>query len=354
MPGRQTRPIVRAASVLVGTLTAACGGPTSKVGEVCKGVVALGAADERVGALKDDGSLWTWGAGAGDVPQVEASAWDSASIVRNGFCFKRANASVATCPLVSTDLPAEAQSVSILADESYGGLVPAPLVCAVLSSGVLTCQLYSPGFVDQASQVQVAGVGVGMLCAKDAGGSVFCHATPIPGSTIPALENWEVPSGSLPDLVDVQEMVATRDGFCGRTGNGEVWCWGNSFPFAWGGNGAADPIKSLNRIPGLGGPVKALSAGLYRVCALRVDGAVFCWGHRIGVQDRVVPGRVQTLPAQITTLPGPAMAIVTQADYACALLVEGTIWCWGYSLLGALGNGDVDHADPKPVAACGI
>ena len=86
--------------------------------------------------------------------------------------------------------------------------------------------------------------------------------------------------------------------------------------------------------------IAALSVGGSHSCALRTDGAVYCWGRNDSGQvgdgttdDATTAKRVQGLPA------GHAVVQVTAArEDTCALLDDGTVWCWGLNDAHNLGQ----------------
>ena len=44
----------------------------------------------------------------------------------------------------------------------------------------------------------------------------------------------------------------------------------------------------------------------------------------------------------------------TDSGSACALLVDGTVQCWGYNSHGQLGHGDTQHDEYAPGAVIGL
>jgi alpha-tubulin suppressor-like RCC1 family protein len=339
----QSRTARRAALVLSVTLGVGCGPPSAP--QPCGQVVALGAAADTVGVVKADGSLWTWGAGV-DAPTRLDGTFAPSALPADAFCVRQGSNTI-WCPLVNQTLPATATSASILADSwiFYADPSQPPVLCAVLADGTLTCRLHGSTFAVEATGVGVVGVGLANLCATDTSGAVFCRNVP-PHDSV----NWDRPAGSFPALDGMVEIVPTDFGYCGRKADGSVWCWGEGFQL---GGGPTDAPTDVEHILGLGGNVKALATSASRVCALREDGAVLCWSNNQPF-DRVVPGsRLELLPQEITGLPMAATAIVTQFDYACALLVDQTVWCWGKSLTRDFGGGPVAPDGPKPLTGCG-
>ena len=140
----------------------------------------------------------------------------------------------------------------------------------------------------------------------------------------------------------------------------------------WGYNGSlgvnSDPGKSLTPVPvhgvkdaGFLSGVVAISDHSDTPCALLVDGTVDCWGHNSGnklgdshVNDGsgLVPVQVHTV-ADLGYLSG-ATAFSAGELWSCALLVDGTVDCWGYNSSGELGdNSTVDAARPVQVHGVG-
>jgi alpha-tubulin suppressor-like RCC1 family protein len=159
----------------------------------------------------------------------------------------------------------------------------------------------------------------------------------------------------------VAALTAGTAHTCALLADATVHCWG------FGGNGRLgyasvsnigddEPVASAGAVA-LGGPVKAISAGDAHTCALRVDGFVFCWGY--GGQGRLGYGGLPPDPVPVgldpppsigddetplsagpVALGGPAIAITAGSAHTCALLAAGTVRCWGYGALGALGYGN--------------
>jgi len=74
-------------------------------------------------------------------------------------------------------------------------------------------------------------------------------------------------------------------------------------------------------------------------CAVLVDGTLQCWGYNgYGELGRGGVTGVSVTPGAVTGLSG--VVGVTLGDFqTCALLVDSTVRCWGYNAFGQLGNG---------------
>jgi len=109
------------------------------------------------------------------------------------------------------------------------------------------------------------------------------------------------------------------------TVNGTVLEWGE-----WGGP-LPGVVSDLNH-------VTALAGGLHHVLALRDDGTVWAWGDSSHGQLGDGRGFSNDHPVQVRGLTG-AIAIAAGAYHSYALKNDGTIWGWGDNRNGQLGDG---------------
>jgi hypothetical protein len=85
-----------------------------------------------------------------------------------------------------------------------------------------------------------------------------------------------------------------------------------------------------------------VSSGGSGACAIRVGGAVVCWANSpndplLGVVPAPDPRTPR--PIRFPAGAGAARDIAVGEDSACALLDDASVWCWGSSAYGVLGNG---------------
>jgi alpha-tubulin suppressor-like RCC1 family protein len=323
-----------------------------------KAVTAVTAQYEGTCALLSDGTVYCWG-------------WNNDGDLGIGSFTTTGNQSVAT-PGKVLNLPGAASAIS-------GGHAHA---CAVvgtaawcwgenyngeLGNGVFQTSL--PVGVDNAIQVssisnvtQVA-AGCDFTCAL-AGGSVSCWGWNYDGNLGNQTYNdAATPQAVVPSWTGSVLSIVAGSGreACALINGGNVYCWGEG---DYGELGASFFVTTsppgINYPVAVSGAVSAVSAvavGDAHACAINGDGSVSCWGDNEfgelgnGSIISAAPYGVDT--AQTTKpLPHPATAIAAGGSFTCALLSDGSVWCWGYNQWGELGNGN-ETTSPNPVQVTG-
>ena len=88
---------------------------------------------------------------------------------------------------------------------------------------------------------------------------------------------------------------------------------------------------------------KAVAIGRLHACALDLDGNVFCWGYNLdGLVQLGGPGRV-LVPVKVA-LPAAADDLVAGKNDNCAR-VGGDVYCWGTNDVGELSCGPNDRTN---------
>ena len=174
----------------------------------------------------------------------------------------------------------------------------------------------------------------------------------------------ETPAGAsmstIVPLDDVAVELGAGDGFaCARLVDGRIQCWG------WGergqlGRGPLTGVQGPADVA-LGGVATRLAVGGAHACARLEGGAVRCWGDgavgQLGYGTTTASG---VPPAQAGDVPlgGAAVDVVAGAAHACALLVSGSLRCWGANDSGQLGLGHTqaigDDETPDQAGAVGL
>lgn len=131
---------------------------------------------------------------------------------------------------------------------------------------------------------------------------------------------------------------------CALTATGIVSCWGSNLFGTLGSASAPNP--SMTPFPvGLVNRASMIDCGEFFACALLDNGEIWCWGSRPEVpsQEPRLVGGLSARPVQLAV----------GSFHACALLETGTVQCWGGNTGGALGDRTTtDRADA--VAAIGV
>ncbi|MDA8639247.1 putative Ig domain-containing protein, partial [Candidatus Poseidonia alphae] len=147
------------------------------------------------------------------------------------------------------------------------------------------------------------------------------------------------------DLGTDRTAVAITAGYrhtCAILDNGSVSCWGRG-NFGQLGNGGTSQQNSptLTSSLGTGRTAVAISAGYYHTCVILDNGLVSCWGF--GILGRLGNGgsSQQNSPTLTSSLGTgrTAVAISVGQFHSCAILDSGSVSCWGSGSNGQLGNG---------------
>ncbi|NNF13354.1 MAG: hypothetical protein HKN72_09030 [Gemmatimonadetes bacterium] len=182
--------------------------------------------------------------------------------------------------------------------------------------------------------------GVTHTCGLAGGGVPVCWGQNLngqvgDGSRVDRLSPVTVGGG-----MQFRSLVAGWNHTCGLSDNGNAFCWGLNSDGQLGDGSRLDRL-----IPEL---VRAainssLAAGSAHTCGISGP-QVLCWGKNDSGQlgDGTTQGRPQ--PGAVQGLPGPARQLAAGAVHTCALMSDGSVYCWGQNLHGQLGNGSMQNA----------
>ena len=91
--------------------------------------------------------------------------------------------------------------------------------------------------------------------------------------------------------------------------------------------------------------VAHVAAGGDSTCAVTVTGALYCWGRN------AVTEVIDTRPERVTGIMGDVVAVSVSMGFACALVEQGYVWCWGINDHGQLGTGTSDDERAPVIVA---
>ncbi|MCA9536239.1 MAG: hypothetical protein KC593_21285, partial [Myxococcales bacterium] len=142
-----------------------------------------------------------------------------------------------------------------------------------------------------------------------------------------------------PQIAAVRHTLAVGEQFSCALRAGRVYCWGANRDGVLGVAGD-EPRTTPTEVPGLR-DVVSIAAARFHAAALHADGTVSCWGG-----DTF--GRVSGIPTEHGRKGPTRVALVRDAvqvalgeNHSCALLRDGSVWCWGWNRLGTLGDGNL-------------
>ena len=158
-------------------------------------------------------------------------------------------------------------------------------------------------------------------------------------------------------------ISAGGDHSCGITTSGAALCWGSNIDGQLG-NGSSGSISAVPvavaggltftrisastgtraAVPLIGVPFKPNGVG--HTCALTSGGVVFCWGDDRDLQLGRGPftggGSISTTPVQVGQGERGAGVTFTSVSagsrHSCGVGSDGSAYCWGSNVFGALGN----------------
>ena len=198
--------------------------------------------------------------------------------------------------------------------------------------------------------------GSGHACMIDSGGSVYCWGRNSHGQ----LGDGTVVDSAVPVAVAGVEgaiQIAIGSGTvhghtCVLEEDGDVLCWGSSYGCALG-NGILEDSHVPIGVGGLGN-IKSIGAYLMKTCAVDMEGGVWCWGRFYHLDYFLAPEPSCEAPSELIEGATDAVAVSVGATHACMLKPDGTVWCWGQNDRGQLGSGFADledHPIPEKVSA---
>ena len=260
------------------TASGACGGPAAAPPPPLPPCLAksVTAGVSGTWVLKEDGSAWYWG--YSDPPPKSLP------------------------PVESTWIPSDTADIFLRSN----------MMCILSSSDDLRCA------ASLSSQ----------FCGRSDAGQTICATGGQPGATTMAIR--DVVQVAMGPNEDPQHTVAALN--CAVKKDGTVWCFGST-----------NDVAFVTQYIEIGSDVVTVATGLFATGAIKVDGTVWSWGTGY-LGDGMPPYAANDpQPPVRVLLPSSARGIALGRDYACAVLDDNTVWCWGYR-----GFGSAFHQDYAP------
>ncbi|MFO0554295.1 MAG: hypothetical protein U0271_38295 [Polyangiaceae bacterium] len=338
----------------VAACSSSCGPRETRAAGVCRRFRPLASSEAHSCAIRPEG-IACWG---GDVGQG---------------IFSRSPRRLSPTPFLALEFsPGDPKAVAVAVSKSFG--------CTLLENGRVRCwSAEASAELEGFARVIDLAIHESVLCAVLQSGGVQCAdlKTPAPNleDSNPVVRFAHPAPFAIPPLADVAAMVAGGEQFCALHRSGEVSCFQHG---SRGGGRQPPPDPAATVLTGLSDAVDLALDGRRGYCAVRKTGAIVCnWGHPSprGDGTRVNPlsliedaveltvgqqhgcairrprsldhGNVVCWGDQMSS--GPAVTLVDDLSDAvavsagngssCALRKDGSVYCWGDSSQGRLGNG---------------
>jgi alpha-tubulin suppressor-like RCC1 family protein len=115
---------------------------------------------------------------------------------------------------------------------------------------------------------------------------------------------------------------------CAVTSAGAVSCWGWNQEGALG-NGTTKNSNQPVPVFGLSSGVVMVSSNYNHSCALLVSGSVKCWGRNGEGQLGDGTKNLRTKPVLVKGLPSTLVSIAVGKEHSCSTTDAGIVYCWG-------------------------
>lgn len=198
-----------------------------------------------------------------------------------------------------------------------------------------------PSIVHLATPAVAIALGPEATCALTNDGRVFEWGGPSKGTVREAVVNAKAVG------------VGVGSGFkCVLLETGEVWCWGDNSYGATGQGSGSGSTEAPARVGGLEF-ASQLVVGDQHACVLQASGEVRCWGRglrgALGVETEALMDQPDEVPNPVF-LPGPATKVAAGTAVTCAIVDDGSVWCWGSGATAGANGTSADSPLPSKIA----
>lgn len=314
----------------------------------------LGTEDANANGLLDGSEAWSGTCGHdGSCQKPGGSTCHTADVCLSGFCADgvccdRAcsgacdhcdvDGLAGTCVGCSDGYDCAGADVCLL---SAGAACQAGQECA---SGVCAGSGVCCGGSNASCWISVD-VGFRQACAVSAEGLAWCWGDDAYGKlgNDAAQDDHDVPV-AVAGISNALDISAGGESTCARLEDGKAMCWGRDTFGQLGDDAALDNKSTPAQVHGLTSAV-SISTGTDHTCATLSGGTAWCWGRdnfgQLGDDDTLAD---QSTPTQVVALESRAVSIAAGYRHSCAALDDGSAWCWGTDSSGQLGD-DAAFAD---------
>ncbi len=276
-------------------------------------VVFISSGSDHSAAIKDDGTLWTWGK-------------DHNGQLGNGIV-----------SFSEQSIPVRVKSLSDIKMVACGEFY----TVALKNNGTVWTwgdnkigQLGDGTSISKKTPVQVIGldkvkkiaVGKAHTVALKEDGTVWTWGENFAGQLGNGTNMYSTTPIQVEELSDVKDVEAGVFFTLALKNDGTVWAWGYNKSGQLG-DGTTDSKTKPTQVAGLE-DVKFIRTGYYHSIAIKDDGTIWGWGHNIYYQLEKSGARIITRAIRLTELT-QVEDLALGSFFSFALKSNGSVWAWG-------------------------
>lgn len=191
--------------------------------------------------------------------------------------------------------------------------------------------------------------GDGFMCGLASTQVVYCWGDGTRGQTGDSSLTLHTTPTAINSLPPITHIAAGGSVACGLDANGGAWCWGDDSQGQMGMGSATGVQQGPVQAAG-GATFSSLTIGLRHTCGITTGGVAECWGF--GMLGQLGDGSSTTQYAPVTVAGGITFtALSAGRRHTCGLDGNGTMYCWGGNVFRQLGDGtNTPRGTPTAVA----
>jgi alpha-tubulin suppressor-like RCC1 family protein len=172
--------------------------------------------------------------------------------------------------------------------------------------------------------------GSGHSCALYDDGTIDCWGRNARGELgIGSLSHSTTPI-TVPDISTAVAIGSGGFTTCAVLSDGTVKCWGRSLTAQVGAYNPEESLLSPVSVPNIN-TATSVKLGTNHACAILSDAdqnTIACWGKNDSGQLGVSGASSSLTPVEVSDI-SSAVSLTLAANYSCAILLDGTVRCWG-------------------------